>query len=73
MVAIFCKTESSDEYLWLLDEYPTGRKVIKFIKEKMGEEFEYISHIRIKADYPLKLKFSNELLGDCLIKAKLAP
>jgi hypothetical protein len=40
--AIYVKTESGDDYLWCVNEKLNKSQVKKFLKEQMGDEYDYI-------------------------------
>lgn len=42
-MAIHVKTESGDEYLYPIDKILNDDDVLKYLKEKLGEEYPYIS------------------------------
>jgi len=54
--AINIETESGDSYLYAFDGKPTQKEIIKTVKEKLGEEFEYISSYRFDATYDIEFK-----------------
>ena len=55
-VEIYIETESSDSYLFVMEGQPNESEVELFIKDKMGDEFEYICYFKITANYPLNVK-----------------
>lgn len=56
-VAIYCKTESSDEYLYVFDGQPSHEEIISHVKEKMGDEYDYISSYRYEATFQPETRF----------------
>ena len=56
--AIHIQTESSDNYVYAFDGQPTQKEIIDSIKEKLGEEFEYISDYNWDATYKIKFKMT---------------
>lgn len=54
--ALYVKTESSDDYVFAFDGEPTTEEIIKQVKERMDEEFEYISSYEFDATYKIKFK-----------------
>lgn len=50
IIAIFLKTEASDEYLYCL----SGGKeqILEVIKNSLGDELEYVSEISVEAHIP---------------------
>ena len=45
--AVLVRTESSDEYLFSFNEKLTLKQVKVILKEKLKDEYEYISEIKI--------------------------
>lgn len=54
--AIHIETESSDHYVYAFDGEPKAKEIIKSLKEKLGEEFDYISDYHFDATYAIKFK-----------------
>ena len=52
--AIWIKTESSDIYVYALDGNPTKKEIVSLLKERLGEEFEYIADYKFDATYNIK-------------------
>ena len=52
--AIYIKTESGDSYVYAFDGQPTKEEIIKSLKEKMGEEYDYISNYEMDFTYEIK-------------------
>lgn len=45
--AVFCKTESGDDYLYSLTGHLTKEEAREFLKEELGEEYNYICELKI--------------------------
>lgn len=43
--AIHVITESRDHYNWATEEDLTSEQLTKFLKERLGEEFDYIGEV----------------------------
>lgn len=56
-VAVFCKTESSDEYLYVFEGEPSHEEIISHIKEKLGDEYDYISSYKYQATFNPPTRF----------------
>ncbi len=41
--AIYAKTESADTYLFCVDANLTAREVQDYLRQELGEEYDYIS------------------------------
>lgn len=54
--AIHVQTESSDDSVFAFDGEPTQKEIIEKIKERMGDEFEFISSYEYDATYKIKFK-----------------
>lgn len=48
--AVYARTESGDEYLWLFDA-DTKTEVVEQMKSEMGEEFAYVSRVLVDPDW----------------------
>lgn len=63
-IAIALKTESSDNYVFVMEGQPVEQEIIEFLQNKMGEEYEYICSVRYDANYDVKFKIKNQFLGN---------
>lgn len=54
--AIYIKTESSDDYVFAFDGTPKQSEIIKSLKEKLGDEYDFIAHYEYDATYKIKFK-----------------
>jgi hypothetical protein len=54
--AIHIKTESGDDYVLAIDGEPKRDEIISSIKNKLGDEFDYISDYKYDSTYKIKFK-----------------
>jgi hypothetical protein len=54
--AIHIKTESGDDYVIAFDGKPKKKEIIKTIKERLDEEFDYISDYHVDSNYLIDFK-----------------
>jgi len=54
--AIHIRTESSDDYVFAFDGTPSKKEIIEALKEKLGDEYEYISDYNFDATYKIKFE-----------------
>lgn len=57
-VAVSIITESSDHYLYVMDGKPSHQEVNDYIKEQLGDEFNYISTYQYEATFKSKTEFT---------------
>jgi hypothetical protein len=61
--AVYVKTESGDNYVFAFDGTPSPKEIIKQLKDRMDEEYDYICDCKYDATYDLKLKLKTEFLN----------
>ena len=54
--AISLKTESGDDYVFAFDGEPTTEEIVESVKEKMGDEFNYVYNWNHDATYDIDFK-----------------
>lgn len=58
--ALHVKTESGDDYMFTFDGTPTVEEVIEIVRERMDEEFEYISTYHYDSTYSIDFKMKTK-------------